>query len=276
MISEIEIINVKGPKDTSLPSGPFESSGQSKSGQEKIRGVPPPSTKNPPPKKKKVNPADPSAKGPVDDQVKKVEPKEHRLEVQSARTTALWQDTSSNFSAAPTWGCEAGIESNRIDELEKKLKELLDEVTKLKKEKSQSSRRSDRSWDRQDTTRLGRSSTSDTRFRGSSPRRDGPSLAALLQDLDRSSGLLGDLADQSTNNSRPPNPNRSRWPGSIRGEDVECREVQAKIAFEGMLDVLGEPVRIWAGRRSRRRTASRPIAASRGVSSRRPSRTGPA
>jgi hypothetical protein len=65
-------------------------------------------------------------------------------------------------------------------------------------------------------------------------------LAALLQDLYGTSRLLGHLANQ-VHEQLPPHRTRTGASGqdAIRGQDVERREVQAKIRLEGMLDVLG-------------------------------------
>ncbi len=83
----------------------------------------------------KVKPAEKQAK-PVE--LKMVEPKERRVEVQIGSDDGLVPGHELKFFSNHPGMAKVPAEQQRIDDLEKKLKELLDEVTKIKKEKSSS------------------------------------------------------------------------------------------------------------------------------------------
>src|SRR5207248_117567 len=75
-------------------------------------------------------------------------------------------------------------------------------------------------------------------------RRDGVvgCLAALLEDLDGPAGLLGHLAEQIGEQFASDLPRTgARRQDAVGCEDVERGEVEANVALEGPLDVLGLP-----------------------------------
>ena len=82
-----------------------------------------------------VNPVE---KGPVVGEIKKVEPKQRRVEFQIGSDDGLVPGHELKLFSNHPGMVKVPAEQQRIDELEKKLKELLDEVTKIKNEKSKS------------------------------------------------------------------------------------------------------------------------------------------
>ena len=90
----------------------------------------------------KVNPVKKAAKAvrqkSLVGEIKKVEPKQRRVELQIGSDDGLVPGHELKLSSSRPGTVKVPAEQQRIDELEKKLKELLDEVTKIKKEKSKS------------------------------------------------------------------------------------------------------------------------------------------